>query len=71
MLKEKGRFKLMWIPIRSEIKGNKRAVKAAKNTLEEEFNDQELYPPLQDLINWLNKPDAKKRQERWAQGKIP
>jgi hypothetical protein len=39
----------------------------AKNALEEDMNDRELYPP-QDLTNWMKKTDAKNRQERWAQG---
>jgi hypothetical protein len=48
--------------------GNKKAYEAAKNPLEEDINDRELYPP-QDLINWMKKTDAKDRQERWAHGK--
>jgi hypothetical protein len=48
--------------------GNERAYEAAKNAIEKDINDQELYPP-QDLINWMKKTDAKNRQERWAQEK--
>jgi hypothetical protein len=40
---------------------------AAKNALEEDINDRELYPP-QNLINWMKKIDAKNRQEMWSQG---
>jgi hypothetical protein len=47
----------------SGITGNQRADEAAKNALEKDINDRELYPP-QDLINWLKKTDAKNRQER-------
>jgi ribonuclease HI len=64
---EKGRVKLMWIPSHSGITGNERADEAAKNALEEDIKDRELYPP-QDLIIWMKKIDAKNRQERWAQG---
>jgi hypothetical protein len=46
--------------------GNERADEAAKNTLEEDINDRELYSP-QDLTNWLKKTDARNRQKRWAQ----
>jgi ribonuclease HI len=60
---EKGRVKLMWIPSHSEIMRNERADEAAKNALEEDINDRELYPP-QDLIIWMKKTDAKNRQER-------
>jgi hypothetical protein len=48
----------MWILNQSGIMGNERADEAAKTALEEDINDQDLYPP-QDLINWLNKTDAK------------
>jgi hypothetical protein len=64
---EKGRAKLMWIPSHSEITGNERADEAAKNALEEDINDRELFPP-QDLINWMRKTDVKNRQERCALG---
>jgi hypothetical protein len=50
--KEKGRVKLMWIPSHLGITGNERADEAAKNALEEDINDRELYPP-QDLSNWM------------------
>jgi hypothetical protein len=46
---------------------NERADEAAKNALEEDINDRELYPS-QDLINWMKKTDLKNRQERWAHG---
>jgi ribonuclease HI len=46
----KERVKLMWIPSHSGITGNERADEAAKNALEDNINDRELYPPL-DLIN--------------------
>jgi hypothetical protein len=66
---EKGRVKLMWIPSHSGITRNTWAYETAKNVLEEDINDLELNPP-QDLINWMNKTDAKNRQERRAQGEI-
>jgi hypothetical protein len=47
--------------------GNERADEAAKNTLEEDINDRELYSP-QDLTNWLKNTDARNRQKWWAQG---
>jgi hypothetical protein len=47
--------------------GNERADEAAKNALEEDINNRELYPP-QDQINWMKKTEAKNRQERWALG---
>jgi ribonuclease HI len=47
---EKGRIKLMWIPSHSGITANEKADAATKNALEEDINDQKLYPP-QDLIN--------------------
>jgi ribonuclease HI len=56
---EKGRVKLMWIPSHSGITGNETADEAAKKALEEDINDREQYPP-QDLINCLQKTDAKK-----------
>jgi hypothetical protein len=65
---EKERVKLMWIPSHSGITRNKRADEAAKNALEKDINDLELYPP-QDLINWMIKTDAKNRQERWVPGR--
>jgi hypothetical protein len=46
---------------------NERADEAAKNALEEDINDRELYPS-QDLINWMKKTDLKNRQEKWAYG---
>jgi hypothetical protein len=64
---EKGGSELMWIPSHSGITGNKRADVAAKNTLEEDINDRELYPP-QNLINWMKKIDTKNRQEMWSHG---
>jgi ribonuclease HI len=42
---EKGRVKLMWIPSHSGITENERTYEAAKNALEEDINDRELYPP--------------------------
>jgi ribonuclease HI len=63
---EKGGVKLMWMPSHSGITGNERAEEAAKNVVEENINDRELYPP-QDLINWMKKTDAKNRQEMWGQ----
>jgi ribonuclease HI len=48
-LLETGRVKLMWIQSQSGITRNERADEAAKNVLEEDINDRELYP-LQDLI---------------------
>jgi ribonuclease HI len=59
---EKGRAKLMWIPSHSGITGNERADEAAKNALEEDINDRELYCLVVDLINWMKKTDAKNRQ---------
>jgi hypothetical protein len=56
----------MWIPSYSGITGNERADEA-KNALDEDINDRELYPP-QDLIQWMKKTDAKNRKERWTQG---
>jgi hypothetical protein len=64
---EKERVKLMWIPSHSEITGNERTDEAAKNALEEDINDRELFSP-QDLINWMRKTDVKNRQERCALG---
>jgi hypothetical protein len=58
----------MWLPSHLGITGNVRAGEGAKNALEEDINDRELYPP-QDLINWVKKTEAKTRQERLAQGK--
>jgi hypothetical protein len=60
---EKERVKLLWILSYSRNTGNKRADEAAKNALEEDINDQELYPP-QDLINWIRKIDAKKSRQK-------
>jgi hypothetical protein len=57
---EKGRVKLMWITNNSGITRNERT---GEHALEKDINDQELYPP-QDLINWLEKTDAKTREER-------
>jgi ribonuclease HI len=59
---EKGRVKLMWIPSHSGVMGNKRADEAARNALEEDINNRELYPP-RDLFNWMKKTDAKNGQE--------
>jgi hypothetical protein len=64
---KKGRIKLIWIPSHSGITENESADEAAKNTFEEDINDRILNPP-QDLINWLEKTDAKNKQEMWAQG---
>jgi ribonuclease HI len=55
---EKGRVKLIWIPSHSGITGNERADEAAKNALEEDIKDRELYPP-KDLIIWMKKTDVK------------
>jgi ribonuclease HI len=49
---EKGRVQLMCIPSHSEITGNEKADEVAKNALEEDINDRELYSP-QDPINWM------------------
>jgi hypothetical protein len=50
---ETERVKLMWIPIsHSGIMGSERGNEAAKNAIEEDINDRELYAP-QDLINWM------------------
>jgi hypothetical protein len=38
--------------------GNERADEAAKNALEEEINDRELYPP-ENLINWIKKTNQR------------
>jgi hypothetical protein len=57
----------MWTPSHSEITGNERTGEVAKNTLAEDINDRELYPP-QELINWMKKIDAINRQEKRAQG---
>jgi ribonuclease HI len=59
--RKQGNVKLMWIPSHSGITGNKNADEAAKNALEENINDRELYPP-QDLNKWMKKTDAKNRQ---------
>jgi hypothetical protein len=64
---EKRRIKLVWIPSRSGVTGSEKADEAAKNALEEDFNDRELYLP-QYLIKWTKKTDTKNRQKRWAQG---
>jgi ribonuclease HI len=64
---EKGKVKLMLIPSHSGIMENERPDETAKNALEEDINNRELYSP-QDLINWMIKTDAKNRQDRWAQG---
>jgi ribonuclease HI len=68
--KTRRRVKLMWITSHSGITGNEKADEAVKNALEEDINDQELYPP-QDLIKLMKKTDAKNRQERWTQGETP
>jgi hypothetical protein len=49
----------MWIPC-------KRADEPAKNALREDINARELYP-LQDLINWMKKTDAKWTLDRYGQ----
>jgi hypothetical protein len=73
---EKGRVKLMWIPLWPACRSATPLTEhpsihvdtvKAKNNLEEDINDRELYPP-QDLTNWMKNNDAKNRQERWAQG---
>jgi ribonuclease HI len=60
---EKGRVKLIWIPSHSGVTGDEWADETAKNALEEDINDRELYPS-QDLIDCIRKTDAKNRQER-------
>jgi ribonuclease HI len=67
---EKGRVKLKWIPSYSGITGNEKADEVAKNALEEDINDQELYPP-QDLINWMKKTDVKKTKKGGHREKTP
>jgi hypothetical protein len=61
----------MWIPSYSRITGNERADEAAKNVLEEDMNDRELYPP-QDLNDkYLDEKDRSKNQTSGHRQKTP
>jgi hypothetical protein len=63
-LTKKKEGSMMCIPSHSGITKNERADEAAKNALEQDINDRELYPP-KDLINWMEKTNAKNRHERY------
>jgi hypothetical protein len=48
------------------IPGNEEAVNAAKESLDENLEETEEYPP-QDLANWMTQQHEEQQQRKWEQ----
>jgi hypothetical protein len=67
LLEQEGaKITLLWVPSHVEIPGNEEADDVAKESLDDNLEKTEKYPP-QDLANWMAQQLEEQQQRKWEQ----